>query len=95
MFTNYTQFVKYIEGWNRSMFESCRIRVTIPVSMNYILFNMDPYQEIEIKHNKLSDSNGSEMEGRDSDVNINRDTQNSNISGFDINGVRETQMSAV
>ena len=98
MFTNYTQFVKYIEGWNRSMFESCRIRVTIPVSMNYILFNMDPYQEIEIKHNKLNDSNplsGSEMEGRDSNLNINRDTQNSNTSGFDINGVRESQMSAV
>ena len=98
MFTNYTQFVKYIEGWNRSMFESCRIRVTIPVSMNYILFNMDPYQKIEIKHNKLNDSNplsGSEMEGRDSNLNINRDTQNSNTSGFDINGVRESQMSAV
>ena len=48
------------------MFESCRIRVTIPVSLNYILFNMDPYQEIEIKDNKINDNNplsGSEMEG--------------------------------
>lgn len=96
MFTNYNQFVKYVEGWNRSMFESCRIRVTIPVSLNYILFNMDPYQEIEIKDNKLNDNNplsGSEMEGKDSNVNINRDTQTSNISGYDINGVRESQMS--
>lgn len=76
------------------MFESCRIRVTIPVSLNYILFNMDPYQEIEIKDNKINDNNplsGSEMEG----VNLNRDTQTSNVSGYDINGVRETQMSSV
>ena len=76
------------------MFESCRIRVTIPVSLNYILFNMDPYQEIEIKENKINDNNplsGSEMEG----VNLNRDTQTSNVSGYDINGVRETQMSSV
>ena len=98
MFSNYNQFVKYVEGWNSSMFESCRIRVTIPVSLNYILFNIDPYQEIEIKDNKINDTNplsGSEMEGRDSDVNINRDTQLSNVSGYDINGVRETQMSSV
>ena len=76
------------------MFESCRIRVTIPVSLNYILFNMDPYQEIEKKDNKINDNNplsGSEMEG----VNLNRDTQTSNVSGYDINGVRETQMSSV
>ena len=76
------------------MFESCRIRVTIPVSLNYILFNMDPCQEIEIKDNKINDNNplsGSEMEG----VNLNRDTQTSNVSGYDINGVRETQMSSV
>ena len=76
------------------MFESCRIRVTIPVSLNYILFNMDPYQEIEIKDNKINDNNplsGSEMEG----VNLNRDTQTSNVSGYDINGVNETQMSSV
>ena len=76
------------------MFESCRIRVTIPVSLNYILFNMDPYQEIEIKDNKINNNNplsGSEMEG----VNLNRDTQTSNVSGYDINGVRETQMSSV
>ena len=76
------------------MFESCRIRVTIPVSLNYILFNMDPYQEIEIKDNKINDNNplsGSEMEG----VNINRDTQLSNVSGYDINGARETQMSSL
>ena len=94
MFSNYNQFVKYVEGWNSSMFESCRIRVTIPVSLNYILFNMDPYQEIEIKDNKIKDNNplsGSEMEG----VNLNRDTQTSNVSGYDINGVRETQMSSV
>ena len=80
------------------MFESCRIRVTIPLSFNYILFNIDPYQEIEIKDNKINDTNplsGSEMEGRDSDVNINRDTQLSNVSGYDINGVRETQMFSV
>ena len=94
MFSNYNQFVKYVEGWNSSMFESCRIRVTIPVSLNYILFNMDPYQEIEIKDNKINDNNplsGSEMEG----VNLNRDTQTSNVSGYDINGVNETQMSSV
>ena len=94
MFSNYNQFVKYVEGWNSSMFESCRIRVTIPVSLNYILFNMDPYQEIEIKDNKINDNNPlseSEMEG----VNLNRDTQTSNVSGYDINGVRETQMSSV
>ena len=94
MFSNYNQFVKYVEGWNSSMFESCRIRVTIPVSLNYILFNMDPYQEIEIKDNKINDNNplsGSEMEG----VNLNRDTQTSNVSGYDINGVRETQISSV
>ena len=40
----------YIEDWNKKFFENNKIRVNVPISLNYIMFNLNPYQEIEIKH---------------------------------------------
>lgn len=50
MLINYTRFNDYIEEWNKNFFEKNKIRVSIPISLNYIMFNLDPYQDIEIKH---------------------------------------------
>ena len=50
MLINYTRFNDYIEEWNKNFFEKNKIRVYIPISLNYIMFNLDPYQDIEIKH---------------------------------------------
>ena len=41
---------KIIDKWNKSDFESMRIHVSVPISLNYIQFNLDPFQNIEIKH---------------------------------------------
>lgn len=84
MVMNYASFFKYVESWNRSIFESNRIRVTIPVTIDYILFNMDPYQEI-----KITDINIKGKLPRTTFGDINRDTN------CDINAVRETQLSAL
>lgn len=51
MMLNYDAHMKYIESWNRSIFFSNRIKVSIPITIGYILFNLDPYQDIQIKHN--------------------------------------------
>ena len=53
MVMNYSTYVNYVESWNRSIFFSNRIRVSIPLTIDYILFNLDPYQYIKIKHNVL------------------------------------------
>jgi hypothetical protein len=50
MLMNYSRFNDYIEEWNHNFFENYKIRVSIPISMNYIMFNLDPFQNIEIKH---------------------------------------------
>lgn len=84
MVMNCASFFKYVESWNRSIFESNRIRVTIPVTIDYILFNMDPYQEI-----KITDINIKGKLPRTTFGDINRD------SNCDINEVRETQLSTL
>ena len=80
MVMNYARFIKYVESWNRSIFESNRIRVTIPVTIDYILFNMDPYQEIELKHNSMPSL---------------RKAATSDSTADNINSVRETQLSTL
>ena len=50
MLINYARFNNYIEEWNKTFFEEKKIRVSIPISLKYIMFNLDPYQDIEIKH---------------------------------------------
>ena len=50
MLINYTRFNDYIEEWNQNFFEKNKIRVSIPISMKYLMFNLDPFQDIEIKH---------------------------------------------
>ena len=51
---NYNRFYEYIEIWNKNLFENYKITVSIPISLNYIMFNLDPYQNIEIKHLDLN-----------------------------------------
>ena len=50
MLINYSRFNDYIEDWNKNFFENLKIRVNIPISMKYLMFNVDPFQDIEIKH---------------------------------------------
>jgi hypothetical protein len=50
MLINYSRFSDYIEDWNKNFFENLKIRVNIPISMKYLMFNVDPFQDIEIKH---------------------------------------------
>ena len=47
---NYNRINEHIELWNNNLFENYKIRVTMPVSLKYIMFNLNPYQNIEIKH---------------------------------------------
>ena len=47
---NYNRINEHIELWNNNLFENYKIRVTMPVSLRYIMFNLNPYQSIEIKH---------------------------------------------
>ena len=46
----YNKIYEFVEGWNTSLFENFKIRATVPISLNYIMFNLNPYQDIEIKH---------------------------------------------
>lgn len=46
----YNKIYEFVEGWNTSLFENYKIRATVPISLNYIMFNLNPYQDIEIKH---------------------------------------------
>ena len=50
MLINYSRFNDYIENWNKNFFENLKISVSIPISLKYIMFNLDPFQDIEIKH---------------------------------------------
>lgn len=50
MLMNYSRFNDYIEEWNKTFFEDNKIRASAPISLTYIMFNLDPYQDIEIKH---------------------------------------------
>ena len=47
---NFSKINDHIEEWNRNLFENHKIRVSMPISLNYIMFNLNPYQNIEIKH---------------------------------------------
>jgi hypothetical protein len=47
---NHNTIMDCFEMWNRNLFENYKIRVTAPISMNYIMFNLNPYQDIEIQH---------------------------------------------
>ena len=47
---NSNRIYDYIENWNKKFFGINKIRVSVPISMNYIMFNLNPYQQIEIKH---------------------------------------------
>ena len=47
---NYNKINEHIEEWNKNLFEEYKIRVSMPISLNYIMFNLNPYQNIEIKH---------------------------------------------
>ena len=47
---NYNRVCDYFETWNKNLFENYKIRATTPISLNYIMFNLNPYQDIEIKH---------------------------------------------
>ena len=47
---NHNKIIDCFEAWNRTLFENYKIRVTAPISLNYIMFNLNPYQDIEIAH---------------------------------------------
>lgn len=47
---NHNKIIDCFEVWNRNLFENYKIRVTAPISLNYIMFNLNPYQDIEISH---------------------------------------------
>jgi hypothetical protein len=47
---NYNKIYEFVERWNSNLFENYKIRATVPISLNYIMFNLNPYQDIEIKH---------------------------------------------
>ena len=47
---NYNKIYSYIESWNNNLFDYYKIRAIAPISLNYIMFNLNPYQNIEIKH---------------------------------------------
>ena len=47
---NFKRINEHIEEWNRNLFENYKIRASMPISLNYIMFNLNPYQNIEIKH---------------------------------------------
>ena len=50
MLINYMRFNDYVEEWNKSFFENIKIRASVPISLNYIMFNLDPFQNIDIRH---------------------------------------------
>ena len=47
---NYNKIYEFVERWNTNLFENYKIRATVPISLNYIMFNLNPYQDVEIKH---------------------------------------------
>ena len=55
MIQKYNDINKIIEKWNKNEFEKIRINVSVPISLNYIQFNIDPFQSIEIKHLNMSE----------------------------------------
>ncbi len=46
----YSLIISYVEEYNNKVFLQIKIRVTVPVSFNYIMFNTEPEKDIEIKH---------------------------------------------
>lgn len=98
---NYSKYFEYIEAWNKSIFETNHIRVSIPISVDYLLFNMDPYQDIKIKDINMDVIKGqlgihgmlfeaAIIDDNNKDINASRE-----VSYGGINGVRDTQASLV
>ncbi len=50
MLSNHKNVLDFVDDWNFKLFERLKIKVSVPVSINYIMFNLNPYQDIEIKH---------------------------------------------
>ena len=96
---NYNKYFEYIEAWNKSIFESNHIRVSIPVSVDYLLFNMDPYQDIQIKDINMDVIKGQlgiqGMLFEAAIIDDNKDDESREVSYGGINGVRDTQVSLV
>lgn len=46
----------FIEKWNEELFINKQIRIWIPASLDYVMFNMDPYQDILIEPHDLEES---------------------------------------
>ena len=51
---NYNRYCQHIELWNKNLFENYKVAISIPISLNYIMFNLNSYQNIEIKHLDLN-----------------------------------------
>ena len=50
MINKENEIKQIINKWNQKEFESIRIKVSVPISLNYILFNLDPFQNILIEN---------------------------------------------
>ena len=50
MFNKQDEIQNIINKWNKNEFESLRIKVSVPISLNYIIFNLDPFQNIIIEN---------------------------------------------
>lgn len=80
----------YVESWNKSFFDIYKIRVMVPLTVDYILFNLNANQEIKIadidmsKYREMfhpekgSEGDESSLGGRSNGIN------GINISGSDI-----------
>lgn len=96
---NFNKHFEYIEAWNKSIFETNHIRVSIPISVDYLLFNMVPYQDIKIKDINMDviksqlGIHGMLFEAAIIDDNKDDNVRDDSYGG--INGVRDTQASIV
>ena len=54
MINKENEIKQIINKWNQKEFESIRIKVSVPISLNYILFNLDPFQNILIENLDIS-----------------------------------------
>ena len=53
MWKMYKDNVTLVNKWNKSIFEVNQIKVSIPPSLDYIIFNKDPSQDIQIQNINL------------------------------------------
>lgn len=93
---NYAKYFEYVEAWNRSIFQMNHIRVSIPVSVDYLLFNMEPYQDIRIKDIDMEHIKSQMgVEGMLFEAAVIESGDDARVSEEGINGVRYTQSSDV